>query len=483
MAEPPRFTRGSTMRHVAVMTTTGAFGLMALFLVDVLNLFYISLLGQEELAAAIGFAGTLQFFMISISIGLSIGATAIVSRAIGAGNEEEAKRLAASSMLTLVLILSLVTAGVWVMRDAALGLLGAEGETAALASRFLAIVLPPVPFLGIAMVSGGLLRSRGDASRAMYVTLGGGALAAVLDPIFIFALDLGLDGAAIVTAMTRVAVAALGLAFTVGVHRMVGRLDPMAAWKDTRRLLAIAAPAVATQLSTPFGMAYLTGIVASHGDEAVAGWAVVGRLTALSFGGIFALSGAVGPIFGQNLGAGLYARLPLIFRDALLFAIFYVAVVWLVVFALSDHLIAAFGLAGTGAEVFRSFATFGTAAYVFTAVLFVSNACFNNLGRPTWSAAFNWSRDAVVIPVLAFLLGAGLNASGVILIQACAAALVGTCAAFAAWRYLDRFPGAKVDTQGLPEATAAPYASGRSALVVSPSASDPSPLAEPKKPG
>ena len=57
-----RFTEGSTMRHVIVMTATGSVGLMAIFLVDFANLFYIAQLGQQELAAAIGYAGTILFF-------------------------------------------------------------------------------------------------------------------------------------------------------------------------------------------------------------------------------------------------------------------------------------------------------------------------------------------------------------------------------------------------------------------------------------
>ena len=71
-----KFVTGSTMRHVIVMTATGSIGLIAVFVVDALNLFYISLLGQQELAAAIGYAGTLLFFSTSIAIGLSIAATA-----------------------------------------------------------------------------------------------------------------------------------------------------------------------------------------------------------------------------------------------------------------------------------------------------------------------------------------------------------------------------------------------------------------------
>src|SRR6478672_8707859 len=95
----PKFTQGSTMRHVVVMTATGSIGLMAIFIVDFLNLFYISRLGEQELAAAIGYAGTVLFFTISLAIGVSISGTALVSRALGARKRDEARRLATSSLV------------------------------------------------------------------------------------------------------------------------------------------------------------------------------------------------------------------------------------------------------------------------------------------------------------------------------------------------------------------------------------------------
>ena len=85
--DPPlaaRFVTGSLMRHVSVLASTGAVGLMAVFAVDLINLFYISRLGQKEIAAAVGFAGVVTFFHLSLVIGLTIGIGAIVARAIGA---------------------------------------------------------------------------------------------------------------------------------------------------------------------------------------------------------------------------------------------------------------------------------------------------------------------------------------------------------------------------------------------------------------
>lgn len=484
-----KFTTGRPMRHVAVMTATGGVGLVSLFAVDALNLFYISMLGEQELAAAIGFAGTLQFFLISVSIGLSIAATAVVSRAVGAGEEAEARRLAASALAVLVTALTVVMVGAWFARDWALMALGATGETHAIASRFLAIVLPALPFLGVGMVTAGLLRAVGDGRRAMNVTLGGGVLAAILDPILIFGLDLGVDGAAIASVLSRMALAAIGLWLVLRVHSVLGRLETARLAGDARVILAIGLPAVATQLSTPFGNAFLTATVAVHGDAAVAGWAVVGRLSALAFGGIFALSGAVGPILGQNRGAGLMGRVRETYRDAILFATGYVFVAWALLFAFEGLLAGAFGLSGGGVTVLAAFCSFGAGAFVFTGALFVSNAAFNNLGRPTWSTAFNWTRDAAVIPLLALAVGAGSGPESVVAIQAGAAVLVGSAAALAAWRYVGRLEArAAVAPAGMAVAAGAgafpAFASGRGAIGLGAEAGEPAaraPLAEPDR--
>ncbi|MGF1551958.1 MAG: MATE family efflux transporter [Paracoccaceae bacterium] len=472
MAEA-RFTTGSTMRHVAVMTATGAVGLMALFLVDAVNLFYISLLGQEALAAAVGFAGTLQFFLISVSIGLAIAAGAVVSRRLGAGDEQGAREAAGSALIVRVAVLAVVAALALVWRAELLAALGATGRVQDLAARYLTIVLPAVPLLGVGMVAGGLLRAVGDGARAMWVTLAGGIVAAALDPVFIFALGLGLDGAAIVSVFSRLVLAGLGLWFVTRRHGLLGWPAPARFVPDARALLAVAGPAVLTQLSTPFGNAYLTRTVAEHGAEAVAGWAVVGRVAAVAFGGLFALSGAIGPILGQNLGAGRPGRIRAAYRDALLFVAAYVAVVWAALWLATPWLVAGFGVQGAGAEVVSAFTLYGAGAWLFAGWLFVSNAACNNLGRPLWSTGFNWTRDALAIPLAAAALGTGvvggLGAEGAVAAQALAGVAVGLVAVAATRRFLlGRLEHVGEDEPQPP--ALAPFASGRAALAGGPPA-------------
>ena len=196
------------MRHVVVMTATGSIGLMAIFVVDFLNLFYIAMLGQQELAAAIGYAGTVLFFTVSLCIGVTIAGTALVSRALGARRREEARRLATSSLDVhdgdhdRAQRSSRCRCSRRSSRCSV-----RAGATHDIAWRFLLIVMPATPLMGLGMACSGVLRAAGDAKRSMYVTLSGGLLTAVCDPLFIFGFGLGVDGAAIISVLSRIALA------------------------------------------------------------------------------------------------------------------------------------------------------------------------------------------------------------------------------------------------------------------------------------
>ena len=71
------FLEGPLMRHVAVMTATGSVGLMAVFVVDLLSLLYVSWLGRPEATAGVGFATIVLYLMVSVNVGLMIAVTAL----------------------------------------------------------------------------------------------------------------------------------------------------------------------------------------------------------------------------------------------------------------------------------------------------------------------------------------------------------------------------------------------------------------------
>ena len=357
-----KFTQGSTMRHVVTMTATGSVGLIAVFVVDVLNLFYISLLGQQELAAAVGCVSALLFFHTSIAIGLSIGATALTSRALGRKDLAQARQLAGTSLIFIGGVsLGLVLLS-YPLLEILLEMLGARGETLRLALRFCRLVLPSVPMLALGMCLGALLRSVGDGKRAMYVTLGAAIATAILDPLFIFVFKLGLDGAALANVCARLVLIGVGFHSLLKIHRLYATPSRAVFLQGLQPFLAIGIPAILTQVATPVGNAIVTRAIAHYGDHAVAGWAVVARLIPLAFAGLFALSGAIGPILGQNLGAKKYDRLRSTMRDSLLVTLIYVMAIWLLL-ALTRHQIAdLFGAQDAGREVIEFFCLFVAAS-------------------------------------------------------------------------------------------------------------------------
>ena len=85
MADAAAYTIGSTLGHIVRTSLMGAVGLMTLFVVDLADLYFLSLLGEIELAAAVGYAGSILFFTTSACIGVAIAMAALVSRALGAG--------------------------------------------------------------------------------------------------------------------------------------------------------------------------------------------------------------------------------------------------------------------------------------------------------------------------------------------------------------------------------------------------------------
>ena len=436
-AAPPRFVTGSLMRHIGVMAGTGAIGLIAIFAVDLINLLYISMLGEQAIAAAVGFAGVVGFFQLSLYIGILIGITAVVSRTIGAHRMADARALATSSLVITALIAVVLSITTLVFLEPLLQLLGARGRVLELAHRFLVITLPSSVLLGVGMACSALLRSIGDARRAMLVTLLPAVVTAVLDPLFIFGLGLGLDGAAIVMVIARFVLLGVGLYGAWHVQKLLAPLRLSRLRSDASSLFVVAGPAVLTNLATPVGAAFVTHSVAQFGASAVAGQATIDRLTPVAFGLIYSLSGAVGPVLAQNLGAGQFDRVREGLRASLWFMVGSVALAWVLLALLQGPLIQLFSLQGMAANMLHAFCTWIAASFFFMGALFVANAAFNNLGHPLWSTGFNWARATLGTLPFAWW-GSHYGPVEVLAGQAAGAALFGSLALYTAWRLTRR---------------------------------------------
>lgn len=387
-----KFVQGSTMRHVIVMSLSSSIGLVAVFLVDLVDMYFLSLLGEIELASAIGYAGSILFFTTSVCIGLAIAMGALVSRSIGSGNTERAKHYLINIYVVILVITITLAFFIWMLIPFLVGLMGAVGRSADLSIAYLRIMIPSMPVIGLAISSGAALRAVGDAKRSMYSTLAGGAVNAILDPFFIFTLNLGVEGAAIASVIARFTMLVFAFYPIYKHHQLLTRFNLNYLIQDLRPIFTIAIPAILTNVATPVANGYVTASMAKFGDSAVAGISIIGRLIPVVFGVVYAVSGAVGPIIGQNFGAKNLKRVKTTITNAFLFVAGYVSVISLILFFSSELISKAFKVDAAAGHLIDIFCFYVAFTFIFSGATFVGNAAFNNLGKPNFSTLVNWGK-------------------------------------------------------------------------------------------
>jgi putative MATE family efflux protein len=367
---------------------------------------------------------------------MAIALTATVARAIGAGRSAEARRIAGAGLVLACAIGFILAAPLWFWRGAVLDVFGATGAARNVADQFLSIAMPSNGLMALGMALQGQLRAVGDAKRAMYVTLFAAAATAALDPILIFGLDLGPNGAAIATVLSRVIFCLVGFWGVVRVHDCAAMPRAQDFKTSLPPILAVAGPVILTNLATPLANVWTTRIFAHFGEEVVAGLSIIDRLTPVAFGALFALTGAIGPIIGQNYGARLFDRVRQTLRQCFALSAGYVAIVWALLYLAGPSIVRLFQASGDAETMVLFFCSTGVLAWAGLSALFVANAAFNNLNFALLATLFNWGRTVLGVGPLATVGAIYGGYKGAFLGVVLGACIFGFAAAFASFRVL-----------------------------------------------
>jgi len=166
-------------------------------------------LGTPQLAA-LALAATILSSLVSLCIFLTYGTTARVTRLHGAGDERAANALAAQAIWLASSVGLVVTAAVIVLAHPLVALLGGGGDVAALAVRYLRIATLGVPFALVALAGQGWLRGVGNLRTPLVIIVAANGVNIVLEVLFVYGFDWGLDGSAVGTVIAQ---AGMGAAF------------------------------------------------------------------------------------------------------------------------------------------------------------------------------------------------------------------------------------------------------------------------------
>lgn len=290
-------------RSLFRLTWPMLFGVLALMSYQLADSFWVARLGVEPLAA-LGFTLPVYQIMIGLQVGLGIATTAIISRTLGAGDPERARRLGGVIVIVGALATGSLVVLLWLLQGPIMLLLGADDDLLPMIREFWAVWLLAA-WLGAMVYFGySLHRAQGDTRFPGLMMVATGVLNLILDPIFIFTFNWGLPGAAWATVVSF----GLGCLVTYPRLRRYLWLSFDRSGINLRRamhdLTSIAAPAMLSQLMPGLAAGLATGLVAAFGSAAVAAWGIGARLEMFSIVVVLALTMSMPPIVGRFLGAG-----------------------------------------------------------------------------------------------------------------------------------------------------------------------------------
>ncbi len=441
-AATARLTEGSIPRHLVTMTLPMIWGILAIISFNLVDTYFVARLGPRALAA-LSFTFPVVMAFISIGIGLGAGTSSVLARAVGAGDLARARRLATDAMSFAFLLVSVLALCGIATIDPLFRLLGAEAELMPLIRDYMVIWYLGIVFMIVPMVGTGAMRAMGD-SRLAGIVLGGGALLNILlDPILIFGLfglpRLELQGAALASVIARaltfaLTVWALSAKYRLITHPWPGLRPLLGSW---RAILHVGLPAAGTNAIIPVATGVVVAMLAQFGEATVAGFGPATRVEGLALVVFYALSAIIGPLVGQNLGAGKLERVREAVRLSTAFAFLFGLAVALILIVLAGPIAGLFSDAPEIVSVTRLYLWIVPLSYGGAGTIMICNAAFNGLGWPGRAVVLSLARMVVLYLPLAYLLGQVFGVQGIFAATALANLLVGIAAYF----WIRRFCG------------------------------------------
>ncbi|MCH2347914.1 MAG: hypothetical protein MK299_11090, partial [Pseudomonadales bacterium] len=176
---------GSVQRSLIRMTTPMIIGMLALFTFQLVDTWFISFLGTESLTA-ISFTFPVTFTIMSLAIGMGIGASAVVAKALGKSQFEKAKEAASVINYISLMLACLVVIVCWALMDNIFTLMGANDRLMLPIREYMVVWLPGSVLVVCIMTSNSILRGYGDTKTPSILMAAAALSNALLDPLLIF---------------------------------------------------------------------------------------------------------------------------------------------------------------------------------------------------------------------------------------------------------------------------------------------------------
>lgn len=402
-------TRGSIAAHIAAMAVPIAVGIVVQTLYTLVDLYFVSRLGDVPLAG-VSTAGNLMFLFLGLNQTLSVGTIATVSHAVGAQDRPRANRVFNQAVLLAGALTTVTLLGGYLgLAELYVGALGADAETVAAGTTYLMWFLPALALYFPTTAMGAALQGTGIVKPTMIVQMLSVLLNVILTPILVAGWGtgrpMGVAGAGLSSSLSAAAGTLMMAFYFVRLERYV-RFD-FAAMRPRfdliRRMLGIGIPSGGEFALMFVFMAVIYSVIKVFGATAQAGFGVGMRVMQAIFVPALAIAFSTPAIAGQNFGAGNFERVRRTFQTAAAAIVTFMILLTALCQWRPEVLLSPFSSNGEVLEFAAVFMTIVSWNFAINGLIFTCSGMFQGLGN-TWPALASTATRIVTFVFPAFWL-------------------------------------------------------------------------------
>ena len=409
---------GPIIPILAKLTWPMIFGMLGMIVFNLVDTYYIGKVGVEELAA-IGFTFPVIMFISSISMGIGIGTSSLISRTFVSEEKKTVQQYATEALLlAIIIILVFIFIGLSSI-DPVFKLLGASNELLPLIHEYMDIWYWGMIFVVIPMVGNNIIRATGDTFTPGMIMLISAIANIIIDPILIFGIGpipaMGLKGAAIATIIGRSFAFILSLYVLTKKKNLISKKIPsikhvLETWK---RVLSIAGPASVGMLITPISIGILTKIISGFGEEAIASFGIVSRIETFALLVVHALASVMIIFAGQNWAKKQFLRLNRSINITSIFSVLWGVMLFVIFVFAADKIAGLFSNNINVINIIAKYLRIVSLSYVFQGIMMLGITVFNGINKPLRSASLLITRMFVLYVPLAYFASKYFGLTGV----------------------------------------------------------------------
>ncbi len=401
-------TEGNIKKQLFNLAWPMLFGMMGMVIFNLVDTYFVGKLGVRQLAA-MSFGFPIIMFINSLSQGIGIGTSSLISRNIIASDRQNVRMMASRALfLGFIVVVTFVIVGILTI-EPVFKALGAKEDTLKYISDYMSIWYLGVPFVVFPMIGNNIVRATGDTFTPGMVMVASAVVNIILDPLLIFGIgpfpEMGIRGAALATVIARSSSFVVILFILIRREKLltykIGKVkEILKTWGD---VIYIAGPAALGMLITPISLGIITRIVAGFGKEAVAAFGVASRVEMFALMVIASLGSVLIIFIGQNISKLKFERIHKALNYSFGFSIMWGIIMYLILVVFGRSIAGIFSSDITVIDIATKYFLIVGASYGFQGMVMLSTASFNGINKPYPSTLFSLIRMMVLYVPLAWL--------------------------------------------------------------------------------